>query len=218
MKVNVVNIFLGSKPAIKKLNTMDISHVKINGSDLEQVNCAKVLGVLFDEVLSWQKQVNACICKSMGNFYQMYRFRKFLSEEAKITLCDSILLSQFNYCDIVYSNMDVFLEKKVQKVQNLCLRFIFGYSRKDYYNYDELLKKLGWLNMKQRRVQHGLTMIYKILHDHAPNYLSDTFSLTSEIHDRNTRSANSIWLNKNATSKLHRKYSSFYMAKIYNTL
>ena len=211
-------IFLGSKPAIKKLNSMDISHVKINGSDLEQVNCAKVLGVLFDEVLSWQKQVNACICKSMGNFYQMYRFRKFLSEEAKITLCDSIVLSQFNYCDIVYSNMDVFLEKKVQKVQNLCLRFIFGYSRKDNYNYDELLKKLGWLNMKHRRVQHGLTMIYKILHDHAPNYLSDTFSLTSEIHNRNTRSANSIYLNKNATSKLHRKSYSFYMAKIYNTL
>ena len=89
----------------------------------------------------------------------MYRFRKFLSEEAKITLCDSIVLSQFNYCDIVYSNMDVFLEKKVQKVQNLCLRFIFGYSRKDNYNYDELLKKLSWLNMKHRRVQHGLTMI-----------------------------------------------------------
>ena len=72
--------------------------------------------------------------------------------------------------------------------------------------------------MKQRRVQHGLTMIYKILHDHAPNYLSDTFSLTSEIHNRNTRSANSIYLNKNATSKLHRKSYSFYMAKIYNTL
>ena len=74
-------IFIGSKPAVRKLNSMDINPVRINGSDLEQVSCAKVLGVLFDEVLSWQKQVNSGISKSMGNFYQMYRFRKFLSQE-----------------------------------------------------------------------------------------------------------------------------------------
>ena len=106
-------IFIGSKPAIKKLNDQGSNNVKINGSDLERVSCAKVLGVLFDEVLSWQKQVNSSISKAMGNFYQMFRYKKFLDKEAKIILCDSIVLSQFNYCDIVYSNMDVFLEKKV---------------------------------------------------------------------------------------------------------
>ena len=40
-------------------------------------------------------------------------------------LCDSIILSQFNYCDVVYSNLDKYLKDKIQKVQNLCLRFIF---------------------------------------------------------------------------------------------
>ena len=85
-------------------------------------------------------------------------------------MCESIVLSQFNYCDTVYSNMDVALEKKVQKIQNICLRFIFNYRMKDRCDYDILLKKLNWLNMKNRRIKHGLTMIYKILNGLAPHY------------------------------------------------
>ena len=214
-------VFIGSKPSIRKLNNMATNNVVINGTNLERVYNPKVLGVTFDEVLSWQKHVNLCISKAMGNFFQIYRYKKFLGREAKITLCDSIVLSQFNYCDVVYSNMDISLENKVQKIQNHCLRFIFNfpYRMKDRCDYDELRKQLKWLNMKHRRVQHGLTMIYKILNGLAPNYLRDTFTLTSEIHNVNTRGANnSIWINKNITSKLHRKSYTFYMAKIYNSI
>ena len=78
---------------------------------------------------------------------------------------------------------------------------------------------LNWLNMKHRRIKHGLTMIYKILNGLAPNYLRDNFTLTSEIHNINTRRAgNTIFINKNITSKIHRKSYSFYMARIYNSL
>ena len=73
--------------------------------------------------------------------------------------------------------------------------------------------------MKNRRIKHGLTMIYKILNGLAPHYLSDNFTLTSEIHNVNTRNAsNSIWISKNITSKIHRKSYSFYMAQIYNNI
>lgn len=111
-------MFIGSKPGIRKLNNQVTTSVIMNGSDLERVSVAKVLGVLFDEVFAWKKQVNSCISKAMGNFFQMYRFKKFLDHEAKIMLCDSIVLSQFNYCDIVFSSMDIFLENKIKKIQN----------------------------------------------------------------------------------------------------
>ena len=105
------------------------------------------------------------------------------------------------------------------KIQNICLRFIFDYRAKDECDYNKLLKKLNWLNMKNRRIMHGLTMIYKILNGLAPNYLRDSFTLTSEIHNVNTRTAKqSIYINKGSTSKLHRKSYTFYLAKIYNDL
>ena len=73
--------------------------------------------------------------------------------------------------------------------------------------------------MKNRRIAHGLTMIYKILNGLAPNYLRDSFTLTSEIHNINTRRASSsIFISKTITSKLQRKSYTSYMAKIYNNI
>ena len=117
--------------------------------------------------------------------------------------------------------MDSFLEKKIQKTQNLCLRFIFNIKKRNQNtDYNLLLKQLGWLNMKTKTIKNGLVMMYKILNGLAPNYLIDFINLTSEIHDRNTRSSsnNSIWINKNITSKIHRKSFFFFIANIYNNI
>ena len=128
-------------------------------------------------------------------------------------------MSQFNYCDVVYSNMDKYLKNKIEKVQNLCLRFIFDIKRKDHANYDLLRKELKWLDMTSRRLKHGLTLIYKIMHDLAPDYLRDAFTLVSEIHSRNTRSSNSnIWIKNSIKSKIHRNSYTFQMVKVYNSL
>jgi hypothetical protein len=73
--------------------------------------------------------------------------------------------------------------------------------------------------MNSRRLKHGLTLIYKILHGLAPNYLRDTFSLISEIHNVNTRrSNNDIYISKSIKSRLHRRSYTFEMANIYNQL
>ena len=139
-------------------------------------------------------------------FFQINRYKKFLNKESKIILCDSIILSQFNYCDVVYSNLDKYLKDKIQKVQNLCLRFIFDIKRRDHVDYSLFRNELKWLDMNSRRLKHGLTLIYKILHDLAPNYLRDTFTLVHEIHNVNTRSSNNnnIWIKNSIKSKLHR--------------
>ena len=213
-------MFIGTKPAIKKINDMELLSMQINNIDMERVLHAKVLGVTFDEVLSWRKQVNLCISKAMANFFQLSRYKKFLSKEAKIILCESIVLSQFNYCDVVYSNIDQYLKDKIQKIQNWCLRFIFDIKKRDHVDYNIFRTELKWLSMDSTRLKHGLTIIYKILHNQAPNYLRDAFSLVSEIHTVNTRSGTNqnIWIGKHFKSKLHRKSYTFEMANIYNKI
>ena len=62
-------MFIGTKPAIKKLNSMDLGDVKINNINMERVTDAKVLGVTINEVLSWRKQVNKCVGNAMSNFF-----------------------------------------------------------------------------------------------------------------------------------------------------
>ena len=214
-------IIMGSRPAIKKVNNLQLDAVKIKNTVLERVTQTKVLGVTYDEILSWKKQVNLSVSKAVGNFLQFSRYKRFLSKQSKITLCQSLVLSQFNYCDIIYASMDSFLENKIQRTQNLCLRFIFNIKKRNpNTDYNSLLKQLGWLNMKTKTIKNGLVMMYKILNGLAPNYLADFINLTSEIHDRNTciSSNNSIWINKNITSKIHRKSFFFFIANIYNNI
>ena len=117
--------------------------------------------------------------------------------------------------------MDAYLEKKIQNIQNLCLRFIFNIKKRNHHtDYLSLLNQLGWLTMKKKTIKNGLVMMYKILNGLAPNYLSDFITLTSEIHNINTRSRsnNSIWINKSITSKIHRKSFYFYISNIYNSI
>ena len=118
-------MFIGSRPAIKKLDSIVLNDLEIDGTILERVKVAKNLGITFDESLTWIKHINLNISKAVGSFINLSRFKRFLNGKSKALLCESIILSRFNYCDAVYLNIDMCLQKKVQKVQDLCCRFIF---------------------------------------------------------------------------------------------
>ena len=213
-------MFIGSRPGIKKLDDIYLDDVKINGIKLERVKHAKNLGVTFDEVLSWNKHINLNISKAVGSFINLSRFKKFLNSDSKKLLCESMILSRFNYCDTVYQSIDLFLQKKVQKIQDMCCRFIFDVKKSDNCNYSFFRDKLGWLNMKQRRDLHCLTMMYKTRNGHAPYYLKDMFTLQNEIHSFNTRGSrnNNFWVDKGIKSKIHRNSFKFYGPTEFNKL
>ena len=215
-------MFIGSRPAIKKLETIHLHDLTIDGTVLERVKIAKNLGITFDELLSWTKHINLNISKAVGSFINLSRFKRFLNMKSKVLLCESIILSRFNYCDAVYLNIDMYLQKKIQKIQDMCCRFIFDKKRSENCNYLDMRKQLGWLSMNQRRELHCMTMMYKILHGFAPNYLQDMFSYQNEIHtcNVNTRGSqdNQLWIDKSIKSKVHRDSFKFYVPCQYNKL
>ena len=109
--------------------------------------------------------------------------------------------------------------KKYKKSRTYVYVSYLKLKKKHHVDYTTLRNELKWLDMNSRRLKHGLTLIYKILHNLAPNYLHDTFTLVNEIHNVNTRHSNSnIWIPKTITSKIHRNAYTFEMAKIYNQI
>ena len=73
--------------------------------------------------------------------------------------------------------------------------------------------------MGQRRLSHGLTMLFKILNKLGPNYLSDMFTQKFEISTRSTRSfdGNILIGNYNYTA-IHRKSFRIYFSNLWNQL
>ena len=213
-------IIMGSKNAINKVREIHLDPIFINGKPIKRVQHAKYLGLTFDEVLSWNKQVNICISRAISKFKQFSNCRNILSIESKKIFCESMVLSQFNYADTVYMNMNKITQNKIQKIQNICIRFIFKAKKNSLFSITEHRKKLGWLNMSERRASHGLTLMYKIVNGQAPNYLSDLITFTNEVHNVNTRSSGSkkIWICKDIKAKSRRSAFIFSMSNLYNNL
>ena len=158
---------------------------------LEREKQLKNLGVTFDEYMSWVKHTNT-VCKAYSSLRTLYRFKRFLSVSAKKSLCESLVLSHFNYCDGLFLNLTKVLFDKIQKVQNACVRFIYNLRKYDRDHIKPYILELGWLNMYNRRMLHSYTMMYKVDMKLAPQYLIDLIPRNRDIHNYNTRSANNF--------------------------
>ena len=116
--------------------------------------------------------------------------------------------------------MNKILQYKTNKQKNLCIRFIFNCKSKKNTSMTMLRHKLGWLSMSERRISHGLVLMYKVVNKIAPNYLSDLLTFTNEIHEVYTRRRrrNCIWIGNDIKSKLRRNAFLYSMSDLYNKL
>jgi hypothetical protein len=156
----------------------------------EREYSVKNLGILFDETLSWSKQVNLITAKAYGKLRQAYRFNKFLSPQAKWNLSETYILSQFNYGDIILQGLTNQLINKIQKIQNSCIRFSFGLRKYDHVTPTRISNKI--LCMQDRSLLHSLTLMFKISKKLAPIYLSNRITHQNNLHNYNTRRRNDI--------------------------
>ena len=212
-------MILGNRQVLSKIPHMPHADIKINNIPIKRVQECRNLGVTFDEVLSWRRHVSRSIQRAMGNYITISRFKKFMSRESKIILVESVILSQFNFGDTLLLNISQELQRKIQRVQNLCLRFIFDVKKNSDVNYDVLLSSLNTLDMFHRRVLHSLCLLFKVLNNSEPVYLSDLFTLQEEIRLRDTRTFDrNIYIPNSHVSSIHAKSFKFYSAKIWNQL
>ena len=212
-------MIVGSSKTLSKIPHMPHVDIRINKIPIERVYSIRNLGITFDEVLSWRRQVARSIQKAMGNFITISRFKKFLTRESKIILVESMILSMFNFGDALQLNVSQHLQTKIQRIQNLCLRLIFDVKKKTIVDYDELRRELNMLDMNQRRILHSLCLLFKILNNLGPVYLRDLFTLHEEVYVRETRTSNrNIYLPNTPVSSIHNKSFKYYTARIWNEL
>ena len=208
-------IIIGSRPNLSKLNKKTLSPIVLNNKIIERKTHVKNLGVIFDEPFTWTNHVNKSISTAYFKLRQVYRFKNFLSEDSKKSVCESYILCHFNYCDSVYFNITEFLKSKIQKVQNTCFRFIFGLRKYDHVS--SCIVKLDTLNMHERRLLHGLSLMHKINLKVAPVYLVDRIIRHEDLHSYNTRHRRNIVSERCNTAMRKNSFFPFF-SKLYNEI
>lgn len=169
------------------VNLKNLLNIELNGSRLRFSNSAKNLGLILDNTLRFRDQVSKMVQKAYAGLRLLYPHRKYLNSNTKKLLCDTLVLSQFTYCAPVYGPcLDCDSSARIQRVQNSCIRFIYGLRKFDHVSHK--LIELRWLNMAQRRKLYSLCLFHKIIKTKTPPYLYNKITFRSDVHNINIRS------------------------------
>lgn len=121
-------------------------------------------------------------------------------------MCDSLVLSHFNHCDVVFGPcLDSSDIKRIQKTQNSCLRLIYGIKRPQRISHK--LKEAGWLSMYNRRKHHMVCFFYKILKYKTPEYLYRKITFRTDVHNLNLRRKNMLTIPSHKKEIYKRSFS-----------
>ena len=100
----------------------------------------------------------------------MNNIKTKLPRNALCALYKSMLLPVIEYCDVIFDNCTIRAALALENVQRRAALACTGANK--HTSNDRLLLELNWIPLRQRRTNHKLVILYKIIHGLAPSYLT----------------------------------------------
>ena len=195
----------GNKPATD-------FRVSIRGQEITFSKSITALGICIDENLTFDEHVNNICLKASRQISALQRLTNFIDMPGKKAIYNSFIVSNFNYCPLVWYFTSRESINKMQKIQERALRFVLKDSTSDY---NTLLSKCGVDSFRISSLKAMAVEIYKILNDKSPEYLS-LFSKSSVPYS--LRDNNKLIQQKMRTTTFGIKSFSYYGAHLWNSL
>ncbi|MDW0176719.1 MAG: reverse transcriptase family protein, partial [Nitrososphaeraceae archaeon] len=210
-------IIIGSQRLVSKINMVNLPQLTLNGTAIPFSSTVKDLGLLIDQNLSWQPQVNDVGRRIFSRIHSLKRLQKFIPTKTKVHLCQTLLLPLLDYGDVCYLNLTEDRLNKLNCLQNVCIRYIFGLRKYDHIS--EFRSRLNWVEIRDRRNIHALSLLFNVLNNpNSPSYLSSRFTVLS-AHGRGLRSESllTLLIPKHNTSFYEHSFT-VHAAKLWNQL
>lgn len=189
LSLNVVKseyILIGSKFKVPSFGSF--APIRISGSEIKRVSTLKHLGVLIDENLNWESHIDTMCLKIGRSIYGLKLLRDFVPVSTLITMYKSLIQPNFDYCDLVWSNLNKGQTDRLQKLQNRAARII------TFQGYDvrsaDLLERLKWDKLEVRRKKRMGLMMHDIVNNKCPLYLSNLFASEEDVYKSKLRNNN----------------------------
>jgi hypothetical protein len=169
-----------------------------------------------DEKLNFTSHINK-ICRKAGRQINVLRrLATLLDTESKLAIFKAFVVSNFNYCPIVWHFCGKVNATKMERLQERALRFVFDDNTSTY---DSLLDRAGVTTLTLSRIKIIAAEVYKASHGQSPPYLMDMFTLRPESQ-HNLRNSNTSLLDLPSvnTFKYGKNSLHFEGVKIWNHL
>ena len=194
----------------------EVLELKIRDNELEVVQKTKYLGVQIDSSLDWREQTKAVSTKVSRAIGFLRHAKSFLPKESLKTLYTGIVEPHFRYCCSVWGCAGSTDINQLQKLQNRAARIITNSSFDTPSR--QLIEELGWKTIVQLIDVESKTMVFKSLHDLAPQYLCNLFIKNSTSSSRSLRNTETDLRLPKKKSANGQKCFSFRGAKLWNSL
>ena len=189
----------------------------INGSEISYSECEKLLGVVIDQNLSWDLQVDSVIKKCNSLLHLLSRIKIYLSRETRMLFFNAYIFPHLDYCSIVWGDTSSTLVNRLTKFQKRAARMILDADIDTPSAH--LFSNLNWMVFPKRVEFHRSVQMYKIMNGFSPTYLRDLFTFTSDIHSRSLRSTSEKLLyTPKPTFELYRKSLSYSGSVMWNSI
>lgn len=179
-------MILGTRFQIDNIS-MKKPSITVKGVDVERVSEARNLGLLMDEELRFESHILKVASNCFYRLKVLYQVRNSLNTDIRIKLCDSLVLSKFNYMDVLYGpRLLVRTQKVIQRVQNACIRFCFNVPPRSHVT--PFMNTANILKMKGRRDLHMACLLFNLVKYKTPPYLADKLVWARDVLTCRTRS------------------------------
>lgn len=175
-------MIIGGRQQLQKVDYEDLT---VGGVAIHCSESVRNLGVMFDQQLSMDVHINQICQKSSHQLYLIREIKKFLPQNALLTMVHAFITSNIDYCNSVCFGLPAYKVKKLQRIQNTAAKMVKGVSK--YASSTGALKDLHWLPVTQRIDYKVALLTYKCLNGLAPGYLCNL--VTPKSSTRTLRSS-----------------------------
>ena len=113
-KTKTICIVSKQKLCTSSDETFDIS---INGHQINESQCEKVLGVFVDATFSWTEHINHIIKRVNSSLALLKRIKKYLNHKTIIMFYNAYILPHLDYCCSIWGDCSKYLLESFLKLQ-----------------------------------------------------------------------------------------------------
>ena len=177
-------------------------------------NEINLLGVTLDSKLKFDAHV-ASVCRKVGGQVNaLNRLQNILPCKVKELMYRAFVLPHFHYCSQVWHHCGSRNTKKIEKVNERALRYVYKDKSSAYH---ELLQRIGLgTTLENRRVQDMLITINACFQGTAPTCIKDLVKMRNNKYD--LRGNNTLSLTKVNTTKYGLNSFRYFAAKQWNNI
>ena len=146
---------------LPKCNTLIVSNkkqpltlnVNIDGTIIPNLSTTKILGVNFDNALSWHEHVKGIRNKITKNLYLLQQIKSFLPVNARKSFVNNYILPHIDYCCVIWGNCSITLVHSLEKLLKKSARLILDevLDRQNTTPSHVLYTNLRWMSRENTR-------------------------------------------------------------------